>query len=633
MSEGVIGGGIFRASACASWGRLLDGPATPEAAACGWARPFSSVSPSLSAPVDIGGTSPEDMAGGEDDGHDVPLNEDGYDPEAAVEDIHRASQKNQGMGPGGEWDPAFVRRALATYERHLRYVLRMLEAAREEDGGGDGNGGDFDGIAAQVHPDTGKHRATRTLLSSDTVACAFRSVTRSNVDTYIMGRRVRDLERLVGSIGLTPLTDRLSQNLLEANGKAGNVGRSLSLIGLRGSRGYPPTRYEFRHAIQSIQSAGLYLRRGRNVFLGEKGQPPLDNPTRWLDAILLNMSGRGVQLDVGTANKMLDCYASMGRTGKAVHFFYDVVRDFVEGDGTYYDSREAKAAGGGRTEHGGGLEGRKIPRKVRAGMPTFYDRKVKVRMRMKNPPPFHKVPSKVKGGLLAKSGESDSKVAKLERETERSWSPALAAAFAFADSLTHGACGHDPIDLNQESWNILVSACCKRGALWRAMQIADETMPARGFKPDVYTFNTILAALAMVGDAPTMREMMTKMTNVGLTPHKLAVDSIVSGLLNAGDVVGAVTVVQDMFNQHSTLPSYTTHLMIIEFALANDLVYEAKRYVYFLQQLWKWRPTESHSPELRKLIHLTKANPKLKKKALKKLFRYFGEELTEEDFF
>ena len=592
---------------------------------------------------------------------DEILSSEGYDPQTAVDDIFMASRWNQGLGPAGEWDPAFVVDALDNYERHLRYVLHQLSTTggaadnadaasssasssssspASNESGGDDNGDEeeedeeFLSIAERIDPDPKKIRATKWLLSSNTVSRAFRSLTRSNLETYDMGRRVRGLEKLVGSIGLTPLTDLLSQNLLEANGKAGNVGRSLSLLTLRKSRNYAPNTFEFEHAIQSIESAGLYLRKNRNVFLGEKGQPPLDNPTRWLDAILLNMSSRGVQLDIDVANRMLDCYASMGRSGKATHFFYDVVRDFVEDDGTYYPTRDMDGGGGHQQHHAQDFEGKKIPEHVLEDMPTFYNRKVKVRMRMRDPPPYHKVPSRVKGTLVKRFGdEGGGGITKLQQESEKSWSPALTAAFAFADSLTHGACGHQPIELNKKSWNILIAACCNRGAIWRAMQICEETMPNNGFEPDIYTYNTILNALARVGDVPTMREYMTKLTNAGIKPHQFTVDFLVSGHLNSGDVGGAVSIVQDMFNQHSVLPPYTTHLKIIEFALANDLVYEAKRHVYFLQQLWKWKPNDSVDPKLQKLMYLTKRNPSLKKKSLKKLFRYFGEELTDEDFF
>lgn len=130
-----------------------------------------------------------------------------------------------------------------------------------------------------------------------------------------------------------------------------------------------------------------------------------------------------------------------------------------------------------------------------------------------------------------------------------------------------------------------------------------------------------------------MRELLTTMTNEGIKSNKYTAKALVDGYLNAGDVSGAVSLVQDMFNQHKVLPPYTTHLKIIEFALGNDLIYEAKREVYFIQQLWKWTPTPNESKSFQSLMHATQKNPKLSKKSLQSLFAYFGEELLEEDFF
>lgn len=81
---------------------------------------------------------------------------------------------------------------------------------------------------------------------------------------------------------------------------------------------------------------------------------------------------------------------------------------------------------------------------------------------------------------------------------EKEWSPSLTAAFAFAESLTHGACGHQPIELDLASWNTLIKVCCYRGAIFRALEILNDTMPQNDIKPDVFTYNTILAALARV---------------------------------------------------------------------------------------------------------------------------------------
>jgi pentatricopeptide repeat protein len=165
------------------------------------------------------------------------------------------------------------------------------------------------------------------------------------------------------------------------------------------------------------------------------------------------------------------------------------------------------------------------------------------------------------------------------------------------------------------------------------MHILDEVMPSNGIEPDVVAYNSLLLGLSRVGDTPTMKEYFNQMLIKDIAPTKETVEAIVDGLLNLGDVASAITVVQDCFNQHSILPPYTTHLKIFEFALGRSLDFEAKRHVYFIQQLWKWKRNEYHSEKFSRLVELTQKNPKLSKMALKELFAYFGETLDDSDFF
>ncbi len=48
-------------------------------------------------------------------------------------------------------------------------------------------------------------------------------------------------------------------------------------------------------------------------------------------------------------------------------------------------------------------------------------------------------------------------------------------------------------------------------------------MPRNGMRPDAITYNTILAALARVGDKDFMRELLTTMTNEGIHVNKYTV--------------------------------------------------------------------------------------------------------------
>ena len=568
-----------------------------------------------------------------------PLTQEEYDPKNAVTQIQLASRWNQGRLPGQtnskiryrysnykerKWDYRFVQSAVDEYERHLQYVLDHLKSIKESQSSGDNelphqqtnskssqndktsnatsiSSSSSDHLFFTIHPSPEKCAETHHLLSPTTLASAMRALTRSKLDTPVLSKRIRDIERLVGNIGWTPITEHLSYRLLEANGKAGNVRRTLALLELRRRRGYVPRERagnlvhsateevdseaeaeegeihpgekEFIHAITSIQSAQLPLRRSRNIYLHESSFPEsaLDNPTRYLDAILINMSQRGVPLRPAMAARMLNCYASTGRTGRGLHYFYKVKRDVVEEDGVYIPGphpthlgkRELEEWKEARRREGLGRiltgtikennvktkEGENVSRPKDAlimeamddhdekydGMPMHSNYVTKVRMIMHPPPPFHKIPSSVKGSLLtqnrdhkpfsfegvSKGSASSSTVAtsssmanvsqtdtpclqktnamtKYEWELERDWSTSLTAAFAFADSLTHGACGHGPIELDLVCWNTLIKACCYRGALHRALKILNETMPQKGIEPDSVSYNTILAGLARV---------------------------------------------------------------------------------------------------------------------------------------
>ena len=287
-------------------------------------------------------------------------------------------------------------------------------------------------------------------------------------------------------------------------------------------------------------------------------------------------------------------------------------------------------------------------------------------MKLKTPPPYYKIPTEVTGKLLpvppkkSKSGRNKKGrnraqqeplnqpgILKIDRESEPDWSLPLTAAFSFADSLSHGACGHDPIELDVVCYNILIKTCVYRGALWRAMHVLDTVMPAAGVTPNHRSYDAILSGLSRVGDVTLMRSYYQRMISSHATsdetessednklqPSLYTVKHIVDGLLNLGDVAGATTVIQDFFNQHNILPPVSTQLKVLEFALGLDMIYEAKRHMYFIQQLWKWEPHYKY--ESKEFIYYMKAyqrDRRISKEALQHLFAYFGETLDKSDFF
>jgi len=646
----------------------------------------------------------------------APLTIDEYNPEQITTQIFTTAKWKI------NFHYEYVRLTVDDYERHLRYVLDHLQNSRDDSQQQDTTtttSQTADQLLSNIHPNQQKCTATHHLLSPSVLSAAIRSLTRCKIDTPLLSQRIRAIEKLIGLIGWTPITEELSYRLLEANGKAGNVRRTLALLELRRRRGYVPREHdvrtfeeynqdgsvnttnssgsgngggivrgekEFIQAIQSIKSAQLPLRRQRNIYLHESSYASnmdqeeglqLDNPTRYLDAILLNMHQRNIKLRPEMATQMLSCYASTGRTGRAIHYFYKVVRDEIEEDGVYIKGPHPTHLGKDELE-----EWKESRRKE--GMGVKIDgvesldnsddddeedgskkkkKRTKPRMIMHPPPPFHKIPSHVEGASLVQNSDHQRPISfikapswqtsssqqqqsmnntnnnrkttktKYEWEVDREWSLSLTAAFAFADSLTHGACGHDPIELNVGGWNCLIKACCYRGAFHRALKILNETMPQKGIEPDSVSYNTILAGLARVGDISSLKEYLMNMTNKRVPIDKYTVQAMADGFLNVGDISGASTMVQDIFNQHDTLPPYTTHLKIIEFALSNGLIFEAKRHVYFVQQLWKWEPSPHHDERFIEMMEATKNNPKLSKKALQKMFQYFSEELKEGDFF
>jgi len=518
----------------------------------------------------------------------VGREEPDYTLESVIEDLDKAASYNQGKGyhalprnagievKDNRWDAEFCWQTLERYE----YWLNSLENVSDESS------------------------TVKLFLSPKTTVDAFSALLRCRLPPHVLSEKVREYERLIGSLGLTNMTEDLSLAMLQANGKAGNVGRAIQLLELRKSRDHEPQFVEFEHAIAAIKVAGTFLRKNRNTFLPDKDQPQIDDPTRWLDAILLNMNRRGFDLPPALANQMLNTFATTGKTGKGTHYFYRVLRSPCDGDEQVTEND---------------------------GRPTHLGKPVDIKLSMRPPPPYHKLPSQVRGKMVRKPG-SEVKQLKLDRESDPDWSPPLTSAFAFADSLEQGACGHDPIELNLTSYTILMKACVNRGSLWRAMQIMDEVIPKNGIELDAMAYNTLLNGLARVGDVPTIRDYYNRMLAQGITPTKETVEAVVNGLLNLGDVPSAITVVQDCFNQYSVLPPYTTHLKILEFALGQSLVFEAKRHVYFIQQLWKWEKNDYHSYKFARLMELTKLNPHISKEALQKLFAYFGESLDDSDF-
>lgn len=551
-----------------------------------------------------------------------------------IQDVHRASKYNQGntrnilssrkVRRDHFWDVDFCVATTNAYEHYLTELANDPNKLSQDE--------------------------KAALLADGVVDRAFGILLKCKLKPPKLSSKVRDWERALGTIGDIPLTATLSLRLVEVNGKAGNIGRVMKLLDYRSSQLYKPRHDEFAHAVTAVEVAGWPLRHNRNIFMSDADQPLMDNPTRWLDAILLNMQARQFPLSQLLAAMMLDTFASRGRTGKAMHYFYSVHRTPVYSSGKdeeEYDQELAAATNDDEADK----EYDAAMQSAYSKLPGSQARPYKVRMKLKAPPPYYKIPTDVKGKLLAvapKKSESGKKtkessnplpskydgVLKIDRETEPDWSLPLTAAFSFADSLAHGACGHDPIELDLVCYNILIKTCVYRGALWRAMNVLDAVMPSAGVTPDTRSYDSLLSGLARVGDVTLMRSRYQEMISQGIEPSPFTVKHVVDGLLNLGDVSGAITVIQDFFNQHNILPPIATQLKVMEFALGLDMIYEAKRHMYFIQQIWKWEPHYKY--ESKAFVYYMKTyqrDRRISKDSLQHLFAYFGERLEESDFF
>ena len=92
-------------------------------------------------------------------------------------------------------------------------------------------------------------------FSPATTQQAFVAVLRCKLPTDILSKKIREWERQIGRIGLTRMTDSLSLSMLEANGKAGNVGRAIHLLTLRKSRDFSRMIQGKSHFFDDLQTS------------------------------------------------------------------------------------------------------------------------------------------------------------------------------------------------------------------------------------------------------------------------------------------------------------------------------------------------------------------------------------------
>ncbi len=623
-----------------------------------------------------------------------------------------------------KWNIQFCRTTISSFQQYVQYFAEQSQRQEEINNASPP-------LLDDHHNNNNEHQDLQlihdALFSSETTSRAFKALLRCQYPTFQLADMVRDMERWIGQITIPTkiaFTDEISLRLLEANGKAGNVGRAMALLQLRTHYQFRPRRNEFMFCITSIQAAGLQYRTNtnntnnnndssatladskkahyyydKNIYRTRAQQKQqqqqqqqtwqqdammmVEDPTRWLDAILLNMSQRQFPLDIEVANHMLLCFSSTGKSAKALHFFYHVIetKEPVVMRMNHKRTTTPTTASPSLAKLASTImmttttttttSHPPASSPLKSAQPSSIPRGRRIRIKMSAPPPFYKVPSLAKNakvhywipqaprsssrfilkqktntattstaptaaGAAASSITTNKMVKRLrsELEVEPDFAVSLTAAFRFCDSLTMGCAGHEPVELDVTSYNLLIKACVNEGALFRALSLLQDTMPRQGVTPNAVSYNTVLVGLARVGDVTTMMDLWVLMqgsSHIEITSH--TVKYMVEGMLNRGDVSGATSFVQAAFNQHVVLPPYPVHLQILEMALGLDLEYEARRHVQFIQQMWKWQRNAYHTSRQAQLVRLQQRQRKLSKAALQQLFQYFGYKLPESEFY
>lgn len=161
-----------------------------------------------------------------------------WNPKGMLEELTAAAP----MVGRDQWKPERCLAAFENYHNHLKYSSQHGGRRTTSHDGDDGYGSSI-------------------VYSSATAVLAIRCLVKSKLPTHSLRNRIRDVERTMGLLAdPIPMTEALSFVLLEAHGKAGNVGRAMSLLEyrrLQNCRPYSQRPKEFFHAVLSI---------GRNCF-------------------------------------------------------------------------------------------------------------------------------------------------------------------------------------------------------------------------------------------------------------------------------------------------------------------------------------------------------------------------------
>jgi len=150
-----------------------------------------------------------------------------------------------------------------------------------------------------------------------------------------------------------------------------------------------------------------------------------------------------------------------------------------------------------------------------------------------------------------------------------------------------GFLGHPKVAISDACIRELVKACCLGGLEERALATIDKAEKTFGVRPSAACWEPLIYYYASKKGALTAAEdILTMMTNRGVSLTDAVTDAFVAGHLKQGDASEALDRLQDIYNQHNVRPAPGTLLNLLDFSLHNGDLFEAERVVGVIRQMY-----------------------------------------------
>jgi hypothetical protein len=148
--------------------------------------------------------------------------------------------------------------------------------------------------------------------------------------------------------------------------------------------------------------------------------------------------------------------------------------------------------------------------------------------------------------------------------------------------------GHPRIPVREEYLVQILKGYCYAGFYNRAVNTAENLERLHGVKPTALIYEPLLYHLSVVNGAlRASDDLFTSMLNKSIKPTVNIVNAVLLGSLKYHDnEVESIEKAQDLYNQHNVRPSPSVLLKILDKSLKKSNIYEAKRAVAIIQQLY-----------------------------------------------